>query len=79
MLGLLLVVFMGMGATVLAGRPGQAAAEAAGPPLPRPAAHRLPPLSLVLLVIVARPGRGHARAAIQSMVREAADYVGGRP
>ena len=72
MLGLLLVVFMGMGVTVLGVVQG-----AAGP---TPSRFRDSVLSVapVLALLVASLGLGVAMPeAILSMVREAADYVGG--
>jgi hydrogenase-4 component F len=72
MLGLLLVVFMGMGVTVLG--------VVQGPAAPTPSRFRDSVLSVapVLALLVVSLGLGVAMpGAILSMVREAADYVGG--
>ena len=75
MLGLLLVVFMGMGVTVLGVVQGEAGPSSSQSRFRDGILNTLPALVLLAMSL----GMGVAMPdAIQSMVREAADYVGGR-
>jgi hydrogenase-4 component F len=75
MLGLLLIVFMGMGVTVLGVVQGEAGPSSSPSRFRDGVLNTLPPLVLLAMSL----GLGVAMPdAIQSMVREAADYVGGR-
>jgi hydrogenase-4 component F len=75
MLGLLLIVFMGMGVTVLGVVQGEAAPSSSPSRFRDGILNTLPALVLLAMSF----GMGVAMPdAIQSMVREAADYVGGR-
>jgi hydrogenase-4 component F len=75
MLGLLLIVFMGMGVTVLGVVQGEAGPSASPSRFRDGILNTLPALVLLAMSF----GMGVAMPdAIQSMVREAADYVGGR-
>jgi hydrogenase-4 component F len=75
MLGLLLVVFMGMGVTVLGVVQGEAGPSSSPSRFQDGILNTLPALVLLAMSF----GMGVAMPdAIQSMVREAADYVGGR-
>jgi len=75
MLGLLLIVFMGMGVTVLGVAQGEAGPSSSQSRFRDGILNTLPALVLLAMSF----GMGVAMPdAIQSMVREAADYVGGR-
>jgi len=75
MLGLLLIVFMGMGVTVLGVVQGEAGPSSSPSRFRDGVLNTLP----VLVLLAMSFGLGVAMPdAIQSMVREAADYVGGR-
>jgi len=75
MLGLLLVVFMGMGVTGLRVVQGEAGPSSSPSRFRDGVLNTLPGLVLLAMSF----GMGVAMPdAIQSMVREAADYVGGR-